>query len=197
MSAKSTIRQVCLQRRREQPDRVALSKTICRMLWELQEWQAGKRVLLYIGVRSEVGTETAIDRAWAEKKRLAVPYCDGPQLRLCQIEAWSDVEPGAFGIPEPRPQLREAAAGRNWQPTDADLVVLPGVAFDTLGNRLGHGRGYYDRLLATLRPGACRVGLAFDCQVVPRLTAEPHDQQVDVLITESGVRMIRHGLTAS
>jgi 5-formyltetrahydrofolate cyclo-ligase len=67
------------------------------------------------------------------------------------------------------------------------VYVVPGVAFDRCGNRLGHGAGYYDRLLALASPSATLIGLAFDCQMVDSIPVEPHDVRMHYLITESGV----------
>lgn len=75
-------------------------------------------------------------------------------------------------------------------PLTVDVVLVPGAVFSTPGDRLGHGKGYYDRLLATLRPGAERVGVTFDALVVPVLPVETHDVRMTHLATESGVRAV-------
>ena len=90
-----------------------------------------------------------------------------------------DTAPGYRGIPEPAAELPRVAI------EDVDWVLVPGVAFDIHGRRLGYGGGYYDRLLALLRPGVLRVAGAFDLQVVAQVPAAPHDLIVDVIVTES------------
>ena len=90
-----------------------------------------------------------------------------------------DVVFGHLDIPEPlstRPQVPRAAI---------DFVLVPGVAFDLEGRRLGYGGGYYDRLLPLLAPHATRVAGAFDVQIVERVPAAPHDVRVDTIVTES------------
>ena len=78
-------------------------------------------------------------------------------------------------------------------PTEVDLVLLPGVAFDRRGGRLGHGAGCYDRLLPGLRPDCVRVAAAFSLQVVPEVPVEPHDQRFQRLVTEDGEVMLTNG----
>lgn len=75
-------------------------------------------------------------------------------------------------------------------PTDVDVALVPGVAFSSDGARLGHGKGYYDQLLAELRPDAARVGVTFDALVVPALPTAPHDVPMTHLVTETGVRAV-------
>jgi len=90
-----------------------------------------------------------------------------------------DVVPGHLGIPEPRPERPQV-------PRDAiEFVLVPGVAFDLAGRRLGYGGGYYDRLLPLLSPRAARVAGAFEIQLVDRVPAASHDVAVDAIITES------------
>ena len=95
-----------------------------------------------------------------------------------------DLAPGRFGIPEPR-------AGCPVFPlNDLDFYLVPGIGFALDGGRLGRGRGYFDRILAAVRGFKC--GVAFDCQVVPELPAEPHDVRLDCILTPT-----RWHLTAS
>ncbi|MDX1658870.1 MAG: 5-formyltetrahydrofolate cyclo-ligase, partial [Nitriliruptorales bacterium] len=83
---------------------------------------------------------------------------------------------GYKGIREP--------AGPKVDPAIVEIALIPGVAFDVMGGRLGHGGGHYDRLLATLPHGALRIGVAFSCQLVPRVPRSPVDEPVDIVITE-------------
>jgi len=89
--------------------------------------------------------------------------------------------PGAFGILEP-------TSGQSVEASELDLVLVPARAFDRKnGNRLGRGKGYYDRLLERLSPRAFKCGIAFDCQILPTLPISPHDVPVDAVVTESGI----------
>ena len=92
-------------------------------------------------------------------------------------DADADVEPGYRGIPEPREALARV------DPRDVDWVLVPGVAFDAGGRRLGYGGGYYDRLLVLLDPGVPKVAGAYEMQIVSEIPAAPHDLRVDAIAT--------------
>lgn len=143
---------------------------------------AANQILIYIAFRGEVGTERIARAAVAAGKGLVLPRVV-KEPRGLVLHAYSGdpatLAPGAYGIMEPRPAWPVLA------PAEVDLVVVPGVAFDRSGGRLGYGGGYYDRLLPGLRH-ARLVGLAFECQVVDRLPHDPHDMSVDGLATELG-----------
>jgi 5-formyltetrahydrofolate cyclo-ligase len=96
----------------------------------------------------------------------------------------SELVEGAYKILEPKTELRELPA-KKVRPEELDLVMVPGTAFDPRGGRMGQGKGYYDRLLATARPDAPLVGMAFDCQVFDEIPVAPHDVFMDLVLTES------------
>ncbi len=117
---------------------------------------------------------------------LFVPYCQGEQLKLFRLRSMAELAPGVFGILEPRPELRQLP-DRQASMQEVDLVVVPGVAFDRQGGRLGHGRGYYDRLLAQARPDSLFIGLAYECQMVSELPLLPSDVRMHLVITEAHI----------
>jgi 5-formyltetrahydrofolate cyclo-ligase len=96
-------------------------------------------------------------------------------------EAANDVSPGYRGIPEPRAECPKVEL------TAVDWVLVPGVAFDAQGRRMGYGGGYYDRLLPILPPSALRVAGAFEMQIVDRVPTAPHDLALDTIVTEARV----------
>lgn len=146
------------------------------------EWGQAGTVLLYLPIRGEVETALLARTALGQGRRLLLPRVEREARRLW-LHQWSGAEeelaPGAYGIPEPRPELPLV------DPAEADLVVVPGVAFDRQGYRLGYGGGYYDRALPGMRRAA-RVGLCFALQVVETLPAEAHDVRLDGLATDEG-----------
>ena len=186
-TSKATIRQEARARRQRLEDRAALGRKIHKQLIAHESFQMAKRLLLYVHMSDEVQTRDAILVALKQGKEVFVPYCDGDDLRLFRLHDPDELEPGAFGILEPKPELRSHE--HRHSPVDQmDLVVVPGVAFDYTGNRMGQGRGYYDRLLAPIaaRPLGQRphlVGLAFECQLFDFLPCEPHDIKMDHVIT--------------
>lgn len=167
--------------------RTEKSRRIFEHLQTLECWRQAENVLVYLSVHAEV--ETAEIVAWlVAEKRCIVPWCrkDGTLglFRLTSPE--TELAPGTFGIPEPAAVWREVP-DRVVKPETLDLVLLPGVAFDRSGGRLGQGGGYYDRLLETLGPQAVTVGLAYACQIVPEVPREEHDRRVDYVVTEEGI----------
>ena len=166
-------------------DRAARSARIAERLLALPEMQEAERVLFYASLAEEVETWPLL-RAWLNRGRLpllpAVERRGGP-LRAAPVrDLVVDLRPGAFGILQPDPSRTGAV---EWQ--TIQVAILPGLAFDLRGYRLGRGAGYYDRSLPALAPAARRVGLAFECQVVERLPAEPHDVPVDRVVTEDRI----------
>ncbi len=151
----------------------------------LEQYATAAIVSTYVGVGSEVETIPLIRSALAEERTVAVPWMDGKQIRLARIDALDELVPSAYGLLEPPAEIRTDHT-RQISPESCDVFLIPGVAFDREGNRLGHGRGYYDELLARVPRAAARVGLAFECQLVERVPTEPHDQRVHLVVTELG-----------
>jgi len=124
--------------------------------------------------------------AWARGARVAVPWREDDVLALFAVAGPGELEPAGFGLLEPSEAVRREP-GRAVDPASVDLVVVPGLAFDRRGGRLGHGRGYYDGLLPRCPDRAPRVALAFECQVVDAVPMGPRDQPMDLLVTERAV----------
>jgi len=169
-----------------QPDKELLSQVIWKRLIALPEYENARRVIVYIDHRSEVRTRTFLADIWAAKKQVVVPYCEGDDLGLFRMEHLGELEPGTMGILEPQPKLRQDAA-RAVRLEPSDLIILPGVAFDRQGGRLGQGGGYYDRLLKDAPDGVVCIGIAFECQLVEAVPCMPHDMRVDKVVTEVAV----------
>ena len=182
-SEKATLRATAEQRRREQPDKDRLSAVICDRFAGLAEYLAAETVMVYVGVRNEVRTRPFVAAALAAGRRLVVPYCVGRELHLFRLDGLEELEIGHFGIPEPAAGMRHLVP-RRVAPAALDVVMVPGVAFDRRGGRIGHGKGYYDQLLARVRPDAFLAGLAFECQLFPTVPMEDHDVFLDAVITE-------------
>jgi 5-formyltetrahydrofolate cyclo-ligase len=186
-ATKQAIREEAHARRRDLPDKDALSQTICAAFAALPEYQAARTVLFYLDVRAEVRTRHYLPTALGHGKKIVVPYCvAGEELELFHLESMKELVVGMYKILEPRPELREASAKRV-DVRELDVVMVPGVAFDRRGGRMGHGKGYYDKLLEHARPGTPLVALAFECQLFADLPMQPHDVFMDKIITEKGV----------
>lgn len=158
-------------------ERRARSAEIEARLFGSADYRNASFILFYASFQSEVETHHMVRRALAEGKRVALPKVKGKSLELYEITNFdSDVAPGAWGIPEPE-------RGRPADLADIGLIVMPGAAFDELGNRIGYGAGFYDKLLP-LYTGRT-VALAFDLQIVPAVPADQHDVPVQLVMTET------------
>jgi len=151
-------------------------------LWEEHRWST---LFMYVNFRSEVETLELIRKCLQQGIRVAVPLVDASAVRMIPLlikDPEYDLAPGYYNIPEPDPRK-----SRRINPGEIDAAVIPGSVFDIHGGRLGYGGGYYDRFLVNEAPQARRIGFAFELQVVDRVPVEPHDQPLDILITEKRI----------
>jgi 5-formyltetrahydrofolate cyclo-ligase len=137
-------------------------------------------------VGSEVETLPLIRDALESGRRVAVPSVTGGRLVLTLLRDVSELAPAPFGLLEPPAELRNEP-DRLVAPEEVDFFVVPGVAFDAQGGRLGHGKGYYDGLLSQARPDASLTAVAFECQVVDSVPMTERDVRVHRVVTERRV----------
>ncbi len=178
---KSRIRMtlVGLLKAQKETDRRRKSEAIRRKLVRLAVYRRATMVACYVSLPYEVDTHRLIDNMLTTGKRVAVPYVRGRDLRWSELREWArDLRPGAFGVLEPQPRARRLVRAQ-----ELGMVVVPGVAFDRSGHRLGHGHGYFDRFLATLPGRTPTIGLCFDFQLLAALPHEPHDHPIDAVLT--------------
>lgn len=165
--------------------RVIRSADILQKLFELEAACSATWIHFYVSHGSEVETTGMIAHALARGKRVTVPKIDSVSKGLVLSELKDPVRelsPGPKGIPEPKPDA--------FRPVEIDrmnLFVIPGIAFDEQGNRLGQGAGYYDRLLANHSERIPIVGMAFELQIVKEVPVGEYDVKVDWIITEKRV----------
>jgi 5-formyltetrahydrofolate cyclo-ligase len=183
---KAEIRQQAHAKRNQQPNKDELSRHICASFMSLPEYAGAGTVMFYVDVRSEVRTRHSLPDALRSGKRIVVPYCVQNELLLFLLQDMEELSIGMYKILEPRPELRSLPEKRV-MPADLDLVMVPGVAFDRSGGRMGHGLGYYDRLLQHARDAAPLVALAFECQLFAEIPTQAHDVFMDKIITEKAI----------
>jgi len=184
-SIKAEVRQACLCQRTSlgEEERKRKSLIIQQKLMDLPEFQLAKTVMLFLNFREEVETTALAEAMIAGEKRLILPRC-APHGLLLPIEVRDlikDIEPGTYGIREPKLTLGVV------EPSDIDLIIVPGSGFDLQGNRLGYGGGYYDRFFMLLNPLIPKIALGFECQIIPEVPIDQHDAKMTMLITENGV----------
>ncbi|MSU76923.1 MAG: 5-formyltetrahydrofolate cyclo-ligase [Gemmataceae bacterium] len=184
---KKKLRDQAHANRNAQEHKDDLSRAICAKFVALPAYASAKTVLYYIDVRSEVRTRQELPNALTSGKKIIVPWCNEKgELELFHLENMDELSVGMYKILEPKPELRHLPA-KQVGATELDLVMVPGVAFDRTGARMGHGKGYYDKLLQHARLDAPLVALAFECQLFPEIPTASHDIFMDMLITEAAV----------
>jgi len=185
--AKAGLRRALAEARRglSPEERRSASRRIIAACRSLPAFAQAQIVCTYVSFREEVETIELVSSLLAEGRRVAVPvHLHGvvqPQI-FAEISSLDELVPSRFGVPQPP---REAA---RFLPTAAIPVFLvPGLAFDPSGRRLGYGLGFYDRAFAAAAPGALKIGLAFELQVLESVPADPHDVPMDFVVTEQRV----------
>ena len=166
------------------PERARLSLRMQERILALPAFGAARTVLLYSPVRGEADTSLLLETLWRRRARVLLPRCRPElpgEMDLFCVTGLAELKPGAWGIPEPDPAACDLHDG-----CAIDAALIPGVAFDRQGTRLGLGGGYYDRLLAQPDMAAClKIGPAYGFQVVDRLPRETWDRPVDLVVTEN------------
>ena len=184
---KKKLREQAHANRNAQENKDELSEVICAKFSALPEYVRAQTVMYYIDVRSEVRTRHALPTALTQGKKIVVPWCNAQgELELFHLESMDELAIGMYKILEPRQELRSAPA-KQVAVKELDLVMVPGVAFDRTGARMGHGKGYYDKLLQHARLDAPLVALAFECQLFPEIPTATHDIFMDRIITEQAI----------
>lgn len=201
--ARTDVRRTMRRMRAEQPPELAQSRSTAAqqrlMHWPL--WQQARSVALYVGVRGELSTNELLQAAWQAKKIVWLPRVrpDAPGLMdFVACGSLKQLRPGPLGLLEPLDSLpgvgpeNVARAAQDMDqpgcgvPFAPDIALLPGVAFDLAGGRLGYGGGYYDRFLEKSL-NCPRVGLCFEFQLVSSLPLAPWDQRVNYICTEERI----------
>jgi 5-formyltetrahydrofolate cyclo-ligase len=169
----------------------AHSFTACDLLAVQPEFQKAEIVMVFLSMASEVSTAPLVLCAWQNRKRVLAPRVSWEQRRMMPVEIRSldeNIESTSWSFRQP--------VGGDPVPVEMiDLVVVPGLGFDGQGNRLGRGRGFYDRFLGQSSFQGKTCALAFECQVVQTIPVDHNDRPVDMLVTEHRVRRFRHRAT--
>lgn len=163
-------------------ERVLKSQKIKEKLFRDKDFQAAKTIMFYVSKNYEVNTWSMIQDAIGLGKKVVIPATDTKEKKLIVSEIKdlsTQLYKGAFGIYEPKKEYIGTMAVNN-----IDIIIIPGIAFDKEGNRIGHGGGYFDRFLKTVPRNILTIGLAFKCQILKSIETLPWDIPVARLITE-------------
>jgi 5-formyltetrahydrofolate cyclo-ligase len=162
--------------------RGSLSEKIRHTVEQIAAYSNCRTPLIYVSFRSEVETQRLIEGRLRQGLHVAVPKTDVLNKRLLPYlirDCSRDLRPGAYGILEPDPARTTPIC-----PEEIDVALIPGSVFDRRCGRYGYGGGYYDRFLNDMAPRAIRIGLAFHMQLSPEIPLKPHDQRMDIIVTE-------------
>ncbi|MFC4766884.1 5-formyltetrahydrofolate cyclo-ligase [Effusibacillus consociatus] len=192
---KQELRQQILSARNSmsEAERTTKQKAIFDNLLSIPQLNEAGTILAYLAFRGEVETDEIFRWGWQAGKTMAAPVTFKEERKIIpvRIQSFEELQPGAYGILEPsgiREEQGNPASNETVPVARIDAVIIPGVAFDSEGGRLGYGGGYYDRFLPMLRSDTVKIGLAYELQVVGRLPVEEHDVHLDFLVTEQLVR---------
>lgn len=158
------------------------SMAVFNTLKSFKAYKRANSVMLYISFRNEIKTRDIINDLLSKGKRVFIPVTinDTKELIVSELLNYEeDLQVGNFGVLEPKSE-----ALRPTDPNQLDLVLVPGVAFDERGYRIGFGAGYYDRFLPKLREGAITIALAHEIQMVDKIENDQYDIPVDYVLTD-------------
>jgi 5-formyltetrahydrofolate cyclo-ligase len=186
---KKALRRDLLARRRAMDRAVwqIASEAAQQQLAGLKLFQQAACIALYSPIQQEVDTELLFASARSAGKQVLYPLVCGNNLQFREVNEAGQRASGAFGILEP------CSVGEDQNLASADLIVVPGVAFDLQGHRIGFGKGYYDRCLSQLPKHGILVGLCHDFQLLEQIPAERHDIRMQYIITDKRIIQVVTG----
>jgi len=158
--------------------RATASAQVCSRIQQDRQWREARVVLLYVALRNELDVTPLLRDALSDGRTITIPGYDadrGVYVPRQVRDPGLELEPGVFGVAEPRSGCPVVSPNR------LDFVIVPGLAFTLEGRRVGRGKGHYDRLLASV--GGVKCGVAFDEQIVEAIPVEPHDVRMDWIVT--------------
>lgn len=177
---KQEMRSCYLARRKEMPreERERAGENICNTLLRLPQLETAKTVMVYLSFGAEVDTHRLTEALLAQGKTVCAPLCQPNDCSMTPyyFDGISLLQQGAYGILEPKAE-REANV------SEIDVVLVPGCVFGENFHRIGYGKGYYDRFLPKL-PRALKIGLCYDCCLVPQVEGDITDSVTDMIVTE-------------
>lgn len=164
----------------DEAEKLSAASSVFDRLEHSAAFQLAEKILMYHSLPDELETHSFL-RKWKDRKKFFLPRVNGVNLELLPYDE-SRLEIGSFHIEEPK--------GTDVYPVEEiEVIIVPGVAFDRKGRRLGRGKGFYDRLLQTAK--ATKIGVGYDFQLVDELPSEAHDVPMDMVITESTTIIIK------
>lgn len=170
-----------LRRMLDEAEKLSAADAVFEQLENSAAFQLAEKILLYHSLPDELETHRFLKK-WKDIKKFFLPRVNGVNLELLPYDE-TRLEIGSFHIEEPK-------GDETYPVEDIEVIIVPGVAFDRKGRRLGRGKGFYDRLLATAK--ATKIGVGYDFQLIDELPSEPHDVPMDMIIAGNTTIVIKH-----
>lgn len=197
METKAQLRERMKKRRDAMPkdERAAKSDAIARRIMKLDWYSYAAELLVYAAIRSEVELFSFCEMAWRDGRILYFPRVSGEDMEFYRVDSFQQLAPGCFQVPEPRliadsdfAESSDSLAGEVWSAGSERTVpiLVPGIAFSRQGQRIGYGKGYYDRYLAK-HPALMPIGICFEEQLVDGMETEAQDYPMRRIVTERDV----------
>lgn len=161
----------------EEHKRHKADEIIRKNILSIPEIKNSKNIFCFLSAQCEPDTISLVGELIKMGKNVSVPKCDDKNMDAIIVNENCDFKVGMYGIVEPVSTLKTE---------EIDTILTPLVAFDKHKNRLGHGKGYYDRFFAVHKK-AKKIGVAYSCQEMENLSVEAHDKKLDMIVTENGV----------
>lgn len=186
---KDILRKEMLKKRSLLPleKRNELSKAISNLLYETEYFKKAETIMAFINFGSEINTRYIIEKSLNSEKSIVIPITipETKELKVSRLLDYSELEVGFYNILTPKEEFL-----RFINPSNIDLVLVPGLIFAKDGYRIGYGGGYYDRFLSKLDPKVTKIGIGFDLQVVNTVPTDQYDIPVDYILTEKGLTKV-------
>lgn len=166
-------------------DKILKSNIIFDKLYNLEVFKNSDIIMCYKSFQNEVETIQIINYCLNRNKTIVLPSLNNSRIVPIKLKDIMNMTIGGYGIHEPLFNVDDIV-----EPKQIQLIIVPGIAFDIEGNRIGFGKGYYDTFLQSLNGDTCKIGLAYDFQLVENVPFEMHDVKMDIIITEKEVIII-------
>lgn len=185
METKSRVRKELLKKRNEvsKEEQISNSRLVCDKLLKMEWYEESNLILVYAAIRNELSLDSFIEQAWKDGKKLYFPKVNGQDMEFYRADAWNELESGCFGVLEPHGDIERILPNQIVTKTP---MFVPGVAFSTDGQRIGYGKGYYDRYLAAKHKNICiePIGIAYAFQVTEPWKNDEFDYPMSYIVTE-------------
>lgn len=159
------------------------SQMIQDQLFNTEAYQQSSKVFTFVSFGNEVDTRMIIERALMDQKKVFVPRVEKHGLEFYEIYSLNGLIPSKFGVPEPEPDIERMYSPSEQELKECILMVMPGLAFDVSGNRIGYGAGYYDRYLSRFPSNHfTKIAIAFDFQIVNHIPTDEYDITMDAIV---------------